>query len=83
MFLLYCCLVNDLKNAVPCVASYMLFDPSDEVMKNNVEYYRYHREKFGLSDEDFLPREVGVSNHGHYNKMLYTHSYEQCLHRIV
>lgn len=62
VFLLYCCLVNDLKNAVPCVASYMLFDPSDEVMKNNLEYYRYHRDKFGLSDEDFLPRVVGVCN---------------------
>ncbi len=56
--------MNDLKNAVPCVASYMLFDPSDEVMKNNVDYYRYHREKFGLSDEDFFPRAVGVSHHG-------------------
>ncbi|XP_046875556.1 cartilage-associated protein [Hypomesus transpacificus] len=48
--------LNDLKNAVPCVASYMLFDPSDEVMKNNVAYYQFHREKWGLEDEDFLPR---------------------------
>ncbi|CAM4631282.1 hypothetical protein PO909_004992 [Leuciscus waleckii] len=55
--------LNDLKNAVPCVASYMLFDPSDEVMKSNVEYYRYHREKFGLSDEDFLPRVEAVRYH--------------------
>ncbi|XP_016352372.1 cartilage-associated protein-like [Sinocyclocheilus anshuiensis] len=52
--------LNDLKNAVPCVASYMLFDPSDEVMKNNVDYYRYHREKFGLTDEDFFPRAEAV-----------------------
>ncbi|XP_026087431.1 cartilage-associated protein-like [Carassius auratus] len=52
--------LNDLKNAVPCVASYMLFDPSDEVMKNNVDYYRYHREKFGLADEDFFPRAEAV-----------------------
>ncbi|XP_056105587.1 cartilage-associated protein [Rhinichthys klamathensis goyatoka] len=55
--------LNDLKNAVPCVSSYMLFDPSDEVMKNNVEYYRYHKEKFGLSDEDFLPRVEAVRYH--------------------
>lgn len=48
--------LNDLKNAVPCVASYMLFDPSDEVMKNNVAYYQFHREKWDLNDEDFLPR---------------------------
>uniref|UniRef100_A0A8C0Y632 Cartilage associated protein n=1 Tax=Cyprinus carpio carpio TaxID=630221 RepID=A0A8C0Y632_CYPCA len=52
--------LNDLKNAVPCVASYMLFDPSDEVMKNNVDYYRYHREKFGLTEEDFFPRAEAV-----------------------
>ncbi|XP_052439814.1 cartilage-associated protein [Carassius gibelio] len=55
--------LNDLKNAVPCVASYMLFDPSDEVMKNNVDYYRYHREKFGLTDEDFFPRAEAVRYH--------------------
>ncbi|XP_051527403.1 cartilage-associated protein-like [Myxocyprinus asiaticus] len=55
--------LNDLKNAVPCVASYMLFDPNDEVMKNNVEYYRYHRDKFGLTVEDFLPRVEAVRYH--------------------
>lgn len=55
--------LNDLKNAVPCVSSYMLFDPSDEVMRNNVEYYRFHREKFGLDDEDFLPRAEAVRYH--------------------
>ncbi|ROL48673.1 Cartilage-associated protein [Anabarilius grahami] len=55
--------LNDLKNAVPCVASYMLFDPSDEVMRNNVEYYRYHREKFDLTDEDFFPRAEAVRYH--------------------
>lgn len=50
--------VNDLKNAVPCAASYMLFDPNDEVMKNNINYYQYHKKKWGLTDEDFLPRSV-------------------------
>ncbi|XP_066546839.1 cartilage-associated protein [Amia ocellicauda] len=52
--------LNDLKNGVPCVASYMLFDPTDEVMKNNVVYYQYHKEKWGLSDEDFYPRAEAV-----------------------
>ncbi|KAK1805094.1 hypothetical protein P4O66_019450 [Electrophorus voltai] len=52
--------LNDLKNAVPCVASYMLFDSDDEVMKNNVVYYQYHREKLGLTDEDFQPRAEAV-----------------------
>ncbi|KAL4629387.1 cartilage-associated protein [Arapaima gigas] len=52
--------LNDLKNAVPCVASYTLFDPNDEVMKNNVVYYHFHKDKFGLTDEDFLPRAEAV-----------------------
>ncbi|KAI4871810.1 hypothetical protein NFI96_002128 [Prochilodus magdalenae] len=55
--------LNDLKNAVPCAASYMLFDPSDEVMKNNVVYYQYHREKWGLNDEDFLARPEALKYH--------------------
>lgn len=50
--------VNDLKNAVPCAASYMLFDPKDEVMKNNVAYYKFHKKQWDLTEEDFLPRSV-------------------------
>lgn len=50
--------VNDLKNAVPCAASYMLFDPSDTVMKNNVAYYQFHKSQWELTEEDFLPRSV-------------------------
>lgn len=50
--------VNDVKNAAPCAASYMLFDPKDQVMKQNVEYYRFYREQWGLEDSDFLPRPV-------------------------
>ena len=59
-------LVNDLKNAVPCATSYMLFDPSDEVMKNNVAYYKYHKSQWGLTDEDFLPRPVSNNNDHRY-----------------
>ncbi|KAF7691209.1 cartilage-associated protein [Silurus meridionalis] len=55
--------LNDLKNAVPCVASYLLFDPKDDVMKNNVDYYQYHKKKLGLSDEDFLPRSEAIRYH--------------------
>ncbi|KAF5908625.1 cartilage-associated protein [Clarias magur] len=55
--------LNDLKNAVPCVASYMLFDPDDKVMKNNVDYYQYHKKKLGLDDEDFLPRTEAIRYH--------------------
>uniref|UniRef100_A0A1A8HGJ2 Cartilage associated protein n=1 Tax=Nothobranchius korthausae TaxID=1143690 RepID=A0A1A8HGJ2_9TELE len=41
-------------------ASYMLFDHKDEVMKNNVAYYKYHMKQWGLTEEDFLPRSEAV-----------------------
>ncbi|XP_077447465.1 cartilage-associated protein [Stigmatopora argus] len=52
--------LNDLKNAVPCAASYLLFDPADEVMNNNVAYYKFHKDKWELTDQDFLPRAEAV-----------------------
>ncbi|KAJ7322613.1 hypothetical protein JRQ81_018900 [Phrynocephalus forsythii] len=52
--------LNDMKNAAPCVASYMLFDQKDEVMKQNLVYYQYHKDKWGLTDEDFQPRPEAV-----------------------
>lgn len=48
--------LNDVRNAAPCVASYLLFDPDDQVMKQNMVYYQYHMEKWGLSEENFKPR---------------------------
>ncbi|KAM9296614.1 LOW QUALITY PROTEIN: cartilage-associated protein-like [Gastrophryne carolinensis] len=48
--------LNDVRNAAPCVASYLLFDPDDEVMKQNLVYYRYHMEKWDLSEDKFKPR---------------------------
>ncbi|XP_018516079.1 endoplasmic reticulum protein SC65 [Lates calcarifer] len=48
--------LNDVKNAAPCAASYMLFDPKDQVMQQNVAYYRFYREQWGLEDIDFQPR---------------------------
>ncbi|XP_017284962.1 endoplasmic reticulum protein SC65 [Kryptolebias marmoratus] len=48
--------LNDVKNAAPCAASYMLFDPSDQVMQQNLAYYRFYREQWGLKEEDFQPR---------------------------
>lgn len=50
--------VNDVKNAAPCAASYMLFDPKDQVMQQNVEYYHFYREQWGLEESDFQPRPV-------------------------
>eukprot|EP00062_Callorhinchus_milii_P015495 gi/632965796/ref/XP_007899069.1/ PREDICTED: cartilage-associated protein [Callorhinchus milii] len=48
--------LSDMKNAVPCVATYLLFDPDDEVMKQNMVYYQFHKENWSLTDEDFQPR---------------------------
>ncbi|XP_072259377.1 cartilage-associated protein [Pyxicephalus adspersus] len=48
--------LNDVRNAAPCVASYLLFDPDDQVMKQNMAYYQYHMEKWSLSEENFKPR---------------------------
>ncbi|XP_073435859.1 cartilage-associated protein [Dendrobates tinctorius] len=48
--------LNDVRNAAPCVASYLLFDPDDQVMKQNLIYYQYHMEKWELSERNFKPR---------------------------
>ncbi|KAK7940111.1 hypothetical protein WMY93_003437 [Mugilogobius chulae] len=48
--------LNDVKSAAPCAASYMLFDPNDKVMNQNVVYYKFYKEQWGLKDQDFLPR---------------------------
>ena len=53
--------MNDLKNAAPCAVSYLLFDQSDKVMQQNLVYYRFHRARWGLEEEDFQPREVGIA----------------------
>ncbi|KAM7371616.1 hypothetical protein PAMP_008834 [Pampus punctatissimus] len=48
--------LNDVKNAAPCAASYILFDSKDQVMMQNVAYYRFYREQWGLEEKDFQPR---------------------------
>ncbi|XP_036864542.1 cartilage-associated protein isoform X2 [Manis javanica] len=52
--------LNDLKNAAPCAVSYLLFDHDDKVMRQNLVYYQYHRDKWGLLDEHFQPRPEAV-----------------------
>lgn len=54
--------MNDVKNAAPCAASYMLFDPKDQVMRQNVQYYRFYREQWGLEESDFQPRPVSPAH---------------------
>ncbi|KAM4598025.1 endoplasmic reticulum protein SC65-like [Polymixia lowei] len=48
--------LNDVRNAAPCAASYTLFDPSDQVMQQNIAYYRFYREQWGLEESHFQPR---------------------------
>ncbi|NXJ41571.1 SC65 protein, partial [Ciconia maguari] len=43
--------------------SYMLFDPGDAVMQQNLVYYRFHRERWRLQEEDFEPRPEAVRYH--------------------
>ncbi|KAM3820772.1 endoplasmic reticulum protein SC65 [Vipera latastei] len=55
--------LNDIKNAVQSVASYMLFDPGDEVMQQNLVYYRFYRERWHLEEDDFIPRPEALHYH--------------------
>ncbi|XP_066483672.1 endoplasmic reticulum protein SC65 [Tiliqua scincoides] len=55
--------LNDIKNAVQSVASYMLFDPGDEVMQQNLVYYRFYRERWHLEEDDFNPRPEALRYH--------------------
>uniref|UniRef100_A0A8D0H9M7 Endoplasmic reticulum protein SC65 n=1 Tax=Sphenodon punctatus TaxID=8508 RepID=A0A8D0H9M7_SPHPU len=55
--------LNDVRNAVQSVASYMLFDPGDEVMQQNLVYYRFYRERWHLHEEDFHPRPEALHYH--------------------
>ncbi|XP_051850446.1 endoplasmic reticulum protein SC65 [Antechinus flavipes] len=55
--------LNDVRQAARSVASYMLFDPADSVMQQNLVYYRFHRERWGLQEEDFQPREEAMLYH--------------------
>ncbi|PKU26870.1 synaptonemal complex protein sc65 [Limosa lapponica baueri] len=41
----------------------MLFDPGDAVMQQNLVYYRFHRERWRLQEEDFEPRPEAVRYH--------------------
>lgn len=60
--------LNDVRSAAPCAASYMLFDPSDEVMQKNMVYYKFYREQWGLEDSNFLPRPEAVRYFNQTNK---------------
>ncbi|KAM9208398.1 endoplasmic reticulum protein SC65 isoform 2-T2 [Dugong dugon] len=55
--------LNDVHQATRSAASYMLFDPEDNIMQQNLVYYRFHRARWGLEEEDFQPREEAMLYH--------------------
>ncbi|XP_041671802.1 endoplasmic reticulum protein SC65-like [Cheilinus undulatus] len=48
--------MNDGRSAVPCAYSYNLFEPEDQVMKQNLQYYEAYSKQWGLQPEHFSPR---------------------------
>ncbi|XP_074518759.1 endoplasmic reticulum protein SC65-like [Halichoeres trimaculatus] len=48
--------MNDGVRAVPCAHSYVLLEPEDRVMKQNLQYYEAYSEQWGLQPEHFSPR---------------------------
>lgn len=50
--------MNDGQSAVPCAYSYFLFDPEDQVMGQNLLYYKAYSEQWGLQPDHLTPRTV-------------------------
>ncbi|CAN9508583.1 unnamed protein product [Ophioblennius macclurei] len=48
--------LNDGRSAVPCVYSYFLFEPEDQVMQQNLQYYKAYSQQWGLQSDYFTPR---------------------------
>lgn len=73
--------LNDVHQAARSAASYMLFDPKDSVMQQNLVYYRFHRARWGLEEEDFQPREEAVLYYNQTSELRelldFTHMYLQ------
>nr|XP_002719433.2 endoplasmic reticulum protein SC65 [Oryctolagus cuniculus] len=61
--------LNDVRQAARSAASYMLFDPEDSVMQQNLVYYRFHRARWGLEEDDFRPREEAVLYHNQTSEL--------------
>eukprot|EP00063_Salmo_salar_P039431 XP_014014266.1 PREDICTED: synaptonemal complex protein SC65-like isoform X1 [Salmo salar] len=57
--------LNDARSAAPCASSYVLFDPEDKVMRQNMLYYQSYREQWGLDDHSFTPRVEALRYYNH------------------
>ncbi|XP_053348658.1 endoplasmic reticulum protein SC65 [Clarias gariepinus] len=73
--------LNDVVKAAPCALSYLLFDPDDQVMQQNVAYYKFHRKQWDLKEEDFKPRPEALRYFNQTTKqkelMEFAHNYLQ------
>ncbi|XP_068439223.1 endoplasmic reticulum protein SC65-like [Clinocottus analis] len=56
--------MNDGRRALPCAYSYFLFEPEDQVMTQNLQYYEAYSEQWGLRPDHFAPR---MEARRHYN----------------
>uniref|UniRef100_A0A672FVU4 Endoplasmic reticulum protein SC65-like n=1 Tax=Salarias fasciatus TaxID=181472 RepID=A0A672FVU4_SALFA len=59
--------LNDGRSAVPCVYSYFLFEPEDQVMKQNLQYYKAYSQQWGLQSSFFTPRTEALK---YYNQTI-------------
>ncbi|XP_061565319.1 endoplasmic reticulum protein SC65-like [Cololabis saira] len=59
--------LNDGRRAAPCAYSYFLFEPEDNVMKQNMLYYEAYSEQWGLQSDHFTPRTEAVKHYNHTN----------------
>lgn len=50
-----CFSVGNLKNASQCAGTYKMFRPDDDVMAENIEFYK---SQANITDNDFNPRQV-------------------------
>ncbi|KAI3365224.1 hypothetical protein L3Q82_010321 [Scortum barcoo] len=57
--------LNDGRSAVPCAHSYFLFEPEDQIMKQNLLYYEAFSEQWGLKPDHFTPRTEALK---HFNR---------------
>nr|XP_040032873.1 endoplasmic reticulum protein SC65-like isoform X2 [Gasterosteus aculeatus aculeatus] len=57
--------LNDGRRASPCAYSYVLFEPEDAVMRQNLQYYRAYGEQWGLQPDHFSPRREAVIHFNH------------------
>ncbi|KAM6897204.1 endoplasmic reticulum protein SC65-like [Xenentodon cancila] len=59
--------LDDGRRAVPCAYSHFLFEPEDNVMKQNMLYYEAYSEQWGLQSDHFTPRTEAVKHYNHTN----------------